>query len=271
MSNTELSIAPSRPRGKLRAYDHAAFYPTMRPADLFLCSYPKSGTTWLGFLLAQILKADADEQLGLDSFNQYVPDVNLNYTKRGTLVEYSGLPDPRFFLCHATFDANLPKVIYVLRDPRDVMVSYWHYQKLLSADFNQSLGEYLRSDTHWPCEWDEHVASWLLPRRHPNLLVVRYEDLHTRAPAILREVLDMAGVKCEPARIDAAVEASRFARMRAAEERFGVANKSAKSQERFIRKGRVGGWREEMSDEDVKILQEKYGEVLREVGYELSR
>src|SRR3954464_14623007 len=148
-----------RPRG-VRTYDLSAFHPTVRPTDVFICSYPKSGTTWLGYLLAQALKPNPSEPLNLKSFGKYVPDVNLLYTKRGNLAAHAGLADPRFFLCHATYDAKLPRVAYIVRDPRDVLLSYWHYQRFLKSGYDRSLSDYLRNERHWPCDWNEHVASW---------------------------------------------------------------------------------------------------------------
>ena len=267
MTQTLSERPPAAPSRKPRAYDHSAFYPTLRPTDVFLCTYPKSGTTWLGFMLAQALKPDASEELGLKSFSRHVPDVNLLYTQRGSLAQYEGMSDPRFFLCHAACDLNLPRVVYVVRDPRDTMVSYWHYRKFLSRDFNLSLRDFLAGDDHWPCEWDEHVAGWLLPARHPHLLVVKYEDLHRDAEAVLGRVLDFAGVACPPGRIAAAVEASRFERMRAAEEKLGVHGKAGDDRERFVRKGRVGGWQDEMDADAQRVLQTKYGDVMRRIGY----
>ncbi|MGD0389338.1 MAG: sulfotransferase domain-containing protein [Tepidisphaeraceae bacterium] len=251
----------------IRQHDHADFYPTIRASDVFLCAYPKSGTTWLGFLIAQVLKPDPDEQLDLKSFDKFVPDVNLSYNKRGSLASYADWLDPRFFRCHAACDEHLPRAIYVLRDPRDVMLSYWHYKKFLSKDFTLSLGEYLQSDDHWPCQWDEHVSSWLLPRRHPNLLVVKYEQMHAQTAQVLRDVLDFAGLSCTKEQVGRAVEASRFDRMRAAEEKFGVHGKAGDEKERFVRKGKTGSWRDEMTEPDLRILEQKYGPVMREVGY----
>ncbi|HSV15738.1 MAG TPA: sulfotransferase domain-containing protein [Tepidisphaeraceae bacterium] len=268
MIDSTMTLTEQTKRKTARQYDHSAFYPTVRPTDVFLCSYPKSGTTWLGFLIAQVLKKDESEELDLKSFNKYVPDVNLQYTKRGSLAQHAALPDPRFLLCHATYDAKLPKVVYVTRDPRDVMVSYWHYQKFLKEDFNLSLADFLRSDDHWPCEWDEHVADWLLPEPHGNVLRVGYEEIHQDAAGVLRRVLQFGGVKASEARITAAVECSRFENMRAAEERFGVNGKAGDEQERFVRKGRVGSWQDEMGYTELRIVEERYGRVMRQVGYE---
>jgi Sulfotransferase domain len=261
------SSSATTSRRPIRQYDHADFYPTIRPTDVFLCTYPKSGTTWLGFLIAQLLRAEGEEALNLKSFEEYVPDVNLRYTKRGSLSDFGSLGDPRFFRCHAAYDENLPRVIYVLRDPRDVMLSYWHFEKLMKKDFTLPLGEYLERNDHWPCEWDDHVASWLCPRRHPNLLVVKYEEMHEDTTRVLREVLEFSGLEYSDERIARAVEDSRFEKMREAEEKFGVQGKAGDENERFVRKGKRGSWRDEMNAEDVRILEEKYGETMRQVGY----
>jgi estrone sulfotransferase len=268
MTKTNLYASQQSVTKSRQILDHSAFYPTIRQSDVFVCSYPKSGTTWLGYLIAQTLRRDDDNtRMGLNSFTKYVPDVNLLYTKRGSLAQYNEMADPRFLLCHAMCDEHMPKVVYVIRDPRDTMVSYWHYRKFLSPDFNLPLADFLTSKDHWPCDWDEHVTSWLLPQSHPHLLLVRYEDMHKDAAAVLRRVLEFAGVQQTAARIEAAVEASRFENMRAAEERFGVIGKAGDENERFVRKGRVGSWQEEMGYSELRILEEKYGNVMRQVGY----
>jgi hypothetical protein len=270
MISPSIAVAPPPLRRKgIPTYDHTAFYPTIRKSDVFLCSYPKSGTTWLGFLIAQAIKQGDDEALDLKSFNQYVPDVNDLWTKRGSLAGFDKLCDPRFFLCHATCDRKLPKVVCMLRDPRDVMVSYWHYRHFLEKDFALPLADFLAGDDHWPCEWDDHVSSWMFAaERHPNLLIVRYEDLHTDTAGVLRNVLKFAGAKCSEARLNAAVDASRFENMRAAEESGGVHGKKGDPEEHFVRKGRVGSWQEEMGFADLRIIEEKYGKVMHAAGYE---
>jgi hypothetical protein len=252
----------------LRTYDHSALVPTIRPSDVFICSFPKSGTTWVGYLLAQLLKRDPIEQLGLDSFNQYVPDINLIYTKAGSLAEFEAMPLARFFLCHATFQPVFGKVVYVLRDPRDAMVSYWHYKRFLSSSFDQSLLQFLECQKMWPCHWDQHVASWLLPQQHPNLVVIRYEDLHRDPLTELRKIRELAGTDWSTAQMESAIDAARFDRMRQAEEKFGIKAKAGVAAERFVRQGKAGGWREEMGAAELQALQTRLGEVMRQVGYD---
>ncbi len=268
MMQTESNCAvDAQPEGA-RTRDRTDFYATMRPSDVFICSYPKSGATWLGYLLAQLTAATPQrEPMGLDAFHQFVPDVNLAYTQGGSLAMYAKLAEPRFFLCHAACDQRLPRVVYILRDPRDTMVSYWHYQKFLDRKDNLSLGQFV-GQGHWPCEWDQHVAGWLLPRRHPKLLLLTYEQLHQDLPACLDRLIEFVGLRCSPARVESAIEASRFENMRAAEERFGVESKKGDENERFIRRGRVGSWQQEMGYAELSLLEERYGKVMREVGYQ---
>ena len=251
----------------MRVYDHSALIPTIRPTDIFLCSFPKSGTTWVGYLLAQLLKQNPNEQLGLDSFNQYVPDINLIYTKSGSLDEFESMLDPRFFLCHAAYESHFKKVVYVLRDPRDVMVSYWHFQRFLSRDFNLSLLEYLQSDSRWPCHWDQHVTSWLLPRRHPDLIVIKYEDMHVDPVGEMQKLRMFCGANWSVEEIQVAINASRFDRMRAAEDKFGLKAKAGDEAERFVRKGKAGSWREELGTAELAVIEDRYGDVMQQFGY----
>jgi Sulfotransferase domain len=258
------SVDESKPS---RSTNDSAFYSSLRKSDVFLCSYPKSGITWLGFMMAHVLKHDPGEQFDLNTFCKYVPSICDTYVKRGSLAQYADFLDPRFFRCQATFDAKLPRVIYMLRDPRDAMLSYWHYKRFLSSEFKVSLADFLAGD-HLPCEWNEHVAGWLLPQRHPNFFLVRYETLHENTAGVLKEVLKFAGINCSDSKIDGAVEASRFERMRAAEERGGVAGRVGEQYERFVRRGRVASWQEEMGYRELRIIEQKYADVMRKMGYD---
>jgi Sulfotransferase domain len=262
------NILDPAPAGQgLNSPNPTSFHTSIRKNDVFLCGYPKSGTTWLGFLIAHATKKDPNEQLDLKTLGKHVPDVNVPYTNGTSLAKYSSLTDPRFFVCNAAFDPHLSKVVYIVRDPRDTMVSCWHYQKYLNAQYGMSLADFLRSKEHIPCEWDEHVSGWMLPQTHPAMLVVRYEEIHKDAAAVLRRVLEFAGVKgISDTRNDAAVEASRFERMRAAEHKGE--SKAGDRNERLVRKGRVGSWQEEMGYTELRIIEERYGKVMRQVGYE---
>ncbi len=248
------------------------FVSEMRMDDVFIVSYPKSGTTWLAFLVANVIKGEARQAVNLRNSIDYVPDVNKLYVKKkgmlqGTLDDYAVMPSPRFFKAHALYGRDLPKVVYLLRDPRDVMVSYWHYDRLINPAAAPSLAAFVARDDHWPCYWDAHVADWLLPGQHPRLLVVRYEEMHRDAKEVLQRVLDFADVSYTPAKIERAVAASRFEAMQSFEDQNGAAEAVADPKERFVRRGRAGGWRDELDPETLRVLEHKYGAVMEAVGY----
>ncbi len=246
------------------------FYAHLRLTDVFLVTYPKSGTTWLAFLLANLLRPEDHAPLNLQNYLRYVPDVNDIYWERGTL-RHASLPDPRFFIGHMRYDAALPHVVYIVRDPRDVLVSYWHHKRLTEPGFSLSIEAFVQKDDHWPCRWDEHVRDWLLPPRHPRLLAVKYEEMQIGAAVVLQKVLAFAGVNRSSDDVARAVEASRFERMRSAEEHFGLGKVEGVKDERFVRRGKVGGWRDELGSASVRAIERAYGPVMLQMGYETTQ
>lgn len=104
------------------------FRRSLRPTDVFIVTHPRSGTTWMrsliGNALVQLVFSESCE-LGFKN-HLYVPDVNKQYFRGGLLPNPLPGIATRFFSTHAPYDPLLPKVIYIIRDPRDVMVSYYH-------------------------------------------------------------------------------------------------------------------------------------------------
>ncbi len=101
-------------------------------------------------------------------------------------------------------------------------------------------------------------------------MVVRYEEMHTDTFGILKRVLNFAGLSYSEGDIMRAVEAAQFDKMRSLEESFGVDGALGAKNERFVRRGRVGCWKDELDEECVRIIEQKYGKVMGKVGYEPS-
>jgi Sulfotransferase domain len=212
---------------------------------------------------------DLREDVTFRTFRDRVPDINHIYAAQHTLSSFASIPSPRFFSIHERYNADFPKVVYLLRDPRDVMISFYHYRHTRERSYSGSLQEFLRSDDHYPCRWDEHVAGWLLDGVKANVCLIRYEEMQRETSAALRRVLDFAEVRCTDAELERAVEASRFEQMRSAEEQY-KSPPVADSNGIFVRRGKVGGYADELEVENIRIIEEKYGTVMRIVGYEPS-
>jgi hypothetical protein len=255
----------------------------LRPDDVVIVTFPRSGTNWTSFLVANALVHGREESPTLADFRRVLPGLNGEYFEgRGWAgwrlrVSYRKLPSPRIFSVHAPYDPSFPKVVYVVRDPRDVLVSNFHFQRLVGRDRGAAINEYVMGTVsgadQWPCPWDAHVRDWALSG-HPNVIVISYEELHEDPARALARILDFAGVDRPQAAVEAAVQAASFERMRAHEETTGlpppIQKMRADEQERFIRRGRRGAWQDELDEECVWAIESAYGETMTAMGYVLS-
>lgn len=231
----------------------------LRRDDVFVVSYPKSGNTWVRFLLANALYPDAD--VDFHTIHDLVPEVGKEDVRR------AALPPPRILKSHAPYRAVYPRVIYILRDGRDVYTSYYHYKKPNLPD-DTTFESFLRRDL-WPTRWSDHVQGWMdAASARDNILVVRFEDLKDDSVRELRRMLDFIGEAHISANcIGEAVEKSSFENMRRLEEQRG---KKYGPNTRFVRKGKVGGDQDLFTREAREIIEQEEGDMLHHLGYESS-
>src|SRR6266478_1029434 len=146
------------------------------PDDTFLVSYPKSGNTWLRFLVANLVQPDPPVTLvGADLL---IPAVDGQSKKH-----FNQMATPRIIKSHYPFLESCKRVVYVVRDPRDVVMSQYHYQikrgvLAPGAPVDAFVDRFLEGGVCPYGSWWENVASWLAARsRDPQFLLVRYEDM----------------------------------------------------------------------------------------------
>ncbi|MCG8653693.1 MAG: sulfotransferase domain-containing protein [Pirellulales bacterium] len=226
-------------------------------------SYPKSGNTWFRFILSNLLRQSAEENIDFHSACRYVPDIEVHHP------ELEALQRPRFIKSHCPrLIEAYPRVIYLVRDPRDVYVSYFYYlRKKLPA--GMTLSQFVETKPHTVGLWSEHVSQW---SRHPNLLTLRYEDLLQDPRAATLQALDfceLGGVYSD-SWIKDAIERSSFQSMRQAEQDGGLPTRNGiqpSVAERFVRKGIAGDWRAELCGQSVELIETTEGEQMRRFGY----
>jgi hypothetical protein len=236
----------------------------VRSNQVVLVSYPKSGNTWLRFLIGNYLTGN---KCDFTNSHLIVPDTHYNPGDCGAAP---------IFKSHAAYTPEYQKVIYLVRDGRDVAVSYYyHAKKFRLIPQNEAFADFLLKFNQGGMDdfgiWSEHVCSWL-DHAPDDFLLIRYEDLKSDAYTVLQRVLDFCGLDVRPEDLKSAVAASTFKQMQQMEQkqskRFEILRKS---DERiaFVRSGKAGQASQVFTEEQLLDFSKAHGAALRRLGYGL--
>ena len=242
------------------------------PDDIFLVSFPKSGNTWTRFLLGNLRFPDTPATFA--NIHRLIPDPD-GTTKK----DFDEMPRPRIIKSHECFDPRYPRVIYIVRDPRDVVLSQYHYhrkRKKLSDDspIETFATRFLAGKTCPHGSWGQNVITWLATRQDPSrFLLLRYEDMVADTAKELAKIAKFLGMNATPELIAQAVERSSADRMRKLEQSQTDQcdlTKGSRKDLSFVRAAASGGWRVELPASDVERIETAWGPLMRYLGYELS-
>jgi hypothetical protein len=245
---------------------------TVFPDDVFIVSYPKSGNTWTRFLIGNLLHPES--RADFSNINLIIPDPEA-LAKR----QLGRIPRPRFIKSHQYFDPRYPKVIYVVRDPRDVALSQYHFhrkRKLLSdgSSLEHFVGCFVAGKTSPYASWGDNVGSWLATRAgRPSFLLLRYEDMLTNAVTELAKVADFVGIPANAERLEQAVERSSAGEMRKMEKaqaHLWSSTKNTRQDVPFVREAKSGGWITGLPAASIHEIEKAWATIMRTLGYEVT-
>jgi hypothetical protein len=224
-----------------------------RPDDVYVSSYPRSGTTWLCLIVHLVQGGDPS----FEHISQIVPwyerDLALG---RARACDYARRSSPRTFKSHlpSTLLPRGARHLYALRDVRDVVVSYYHFycSHLGYTDtFEAFFERFLRGDLQYG-SWFRHVAGFRARAARPDLLIVEYEAMRRDPQGALAAVARLCGRRLDAERERSILEHTSFAAMKEHEARFdhqtgerlaqGRTQPDHSSRGSFVRAGRVGGF-----------------------------
>ena len=246
---------------------------TVYPDDTFLVSFPRSGNTWTRFLVCNLI--NPDDPVNFAQLESRIPEIYFVTDRK-----LRSFPRPRVIKSHECFDPRYKRIIYIVRDPRDVFISYYEFQlKRRAISDDCTLEEFL------PCfmesgiepkigSWRDHVVSWTVARGGgENFLLLRYEDMIADPRKESTKIASFLGLDCSPERMALAVELSTADRMRQLEKeqsRQWKATRTTRQDKPFVGKAAAGGWKSTLSQSCVARIESAWGTVMRSVGYELT-
>ncbi len=243
-----------------------------RPDDIFIATFPKSGTTLMQMIVYQLR---TDGRMDFPHISSVCPWIE-NEFQRNRIRHMNKLASPRCFKTHLTAD-RLPiesgKHIYVLRDVRDVVVSAYHHSWLLGGveqSLDQMAEKFLRAGSSSPVlpSWFAHVESWWPYRNRPNVLFVSYEKMVADLEGTIRQVAAFLGIELREEDMPRILESCSFAFMKRYEDKFDPRLQGAGADSPgFIRQGKAGSGRE-LSSQHQKIFETRLSALARRLGCE---
>lgn len=248
---------------KVRALTHLLPNHQLEPNDVFIVGYMKSGTTWFRNLAASLI-------YGLDSPHTPFSVVWELIPNHGpTKPYYKRYHTPMYFKVHDFPRPQYKRVVFLVRDGRDVVVSLAHHLQSVykhEVDLLQlAKGQYARFSGKYA--WYDHANAWLANPFQAELIMIKFEDLKKNPITELRRFCEFIRIERNDAVLATAVEFASFENMREREERLGMDYRTWPKDRHFVRKGQVGSHKNEMPPEILEVFMRKAGGALRQLGY----
>jgi estrone sulfotransferase len=230
--------------------------------DQYIVAFPRSGSTWLRTILGGLIEPENGFEPAV--FNVLIPSVGL-----GRMKLVWALQDPRIIMSHTTFRPRLRRVVYMVRDGRDAVVSFYHLgttRQGRKMPFPEWFEGYC--NRQYGPRWDENVTGWLTKgRQHlgDNLLLVKFEDLKKAPMPFIEKIAKYLGIPADEQSMSRAIEMAGLDKAREREklEKGKISDPNAS----FYRGGKTGQWQEYLSGPLYQRFMELSGSALKLAGY----
>ncbi|GMI98630.1 sulfotransferase 16, CORONATINE INDUCED-7, SULFOTRANSFERASE 16, ARABIDOPSIS SULFOTRANSFERASE 5A [Hibiscus trionum] len=256
-----------------------------RPTDIFLASLPKTGTTWLKALVFATVNRTrhgfSDHPLLTTNPHDCCPFLDAYLHENDpSFLDQNGSPTPRLLSTHVPY-ALLPdsmtvnrscRFVYIYRDPKDVLVSKWHFlsnlrpKELPPFPLEEAFELFCQGISHYGPYWDHVLGFWKASLEFPEkILFLKYEDLKEEPFVGVKRLGEFLGYpfSLQEERdgvVEDIVKLCCFENLRNLEvnrtsvHKFSRDSMCMVDNRHFFRKGIVGDWKNCLTAEMIKRL-----------------
>lgn len=262
------------PAESLKYYEEFSF----RPDDIIIITYPKSGTTWMQELVPLIMNGgDPASVETLPNWDR-VPWLE---EQRACVLNLEERPSPRIFASHfhynmmpTSFFKVKPKVIYVMRNPKDVFTSSFHYYAMASflvkpGPQTEFLHKFLEGKVMFG-SWFDHVKGWINAEDKDRIMFISYEEMVMDLKDSVSRLATFLEKPLETTVIEKIADRCLFKNMKKNKmSNYSLVPSEFMDQKKseFLRKGIAGDWKNLLTAAEVEYFDTVYQDQMKDVKY----
>ncbi|KQJ96083.1 cytosolic sulfotransferase 6 [Brachypodium distachyon] len=266
---------------------------TPRHDDVFLVTYPKCGTTWLKALAFAITRrsrhgSDADyshHPLLTCHPQDLVPFLEMPYRQLHPISDLEALPSPRLLCTHIPLPLLPPsvftlgcRVVYLCREPKDVLVSLWCFINKVNKNYtmDKAFDLFCEGVSSYGPIWDHNLGFWKKSVSDPdNVLFLKYDEMTAQPVEHVKMLAEFLGIpftdeEVSQGIVEETVNLCSFEKLKSlpanssgVSDRIGGVPMENSS---YFRTGKVGDWKNHMTEEMAKKLDDIVEEKIKGSG-----
>ncbi|XP_075815346.1 amine sulfotransferase-like isoform X1 [Microtus pennsylvanicus] len=231
----------------------------IRDDDVFIVTYPKSGTVWTQQILSLIyFEGHRNNTENIQTIER-APFFEYKHPN----VDFAKMPSPRIFSTHLpyylvpkVFKNKKVKILYIYRNPKDVLTSYFHYSNLVivfeASDTIETFMQAFLDGRVLGSNWFDHIRSWYEHRHDFNIMFLSYEDMKKDLRGSVLKICSFLEKELSEEDVDAVVRQATFQNMKSdpranyediIKKEIGTRNNEGT----FLRKGTIGDWKHHLT------------------------
>ncbi|XP_042188772.1 uncharacterized protein LOC103182604 [Callorhinchus milii] len=241
----------------------------VRDSDVFAVTYPKSGTMWMQQILSLIYSDDDTPAVQSKSAMERVPWIELpnsNFeVRQSPRLSVTHLP---YHLVPKGLKDKQGKVIYVARNPRDVLMSlYYLHNHLSTFETPKSFQDFMEQFVDGRVEfssWFDHIKDWYDHRHEFNFLYMTYEDMKKDLRGAIQKVCNFLEKHLDDKKLDTIVKQCTFSTMKATQVVNYEKTPDKSPENAFLRKGTFADLEKHFAEPQIEMFNRIFQEKLKD-------